>query len=131
MKTNQNRKQPDYKELIFKQNESRKDIYDLQNTNFSKFKYFRLSVPRVEFLKKQGAKYIIESWINGKKVLFTGLIPFNQLIYFGDHKNTNTGKKSFIIAMYKDKEIKMYYFNSFSLYPKKRLAFIKNFLQNL
>ncbi len=130
MKTNQNRKQPEYKELTFIKNKNRIDIYDLQNSNFRKFKYFRISEPRVPFLIKQGAKWIIESWDKGEKVLFTGLIPFNKSIYFGDHRNTTTGKKSFIIANIQDKEIKLFYFNSFSLYPNKRLDFIRNFLKH-
>ena len=114
MKTNQNNKRPDYKELIFIQNENRIDIYDIKNTDFSKFKYFRISEPRVKFLIRQGAKWILESWDKGEKVLFTGLIPFNKSIYFGDHRNTKTGKKSFIIAEIKDNLIKLFYFNSFS-----------------
>ncbi len=129
MKTNQNRKEPEYKELIFKQNENRIDIYDLQNANFRKFKYFRISEPRVKFLIRQGAKWIIESWDKGEKVLFTGLIPFNKSIYFGDHRNPKTGKKSFLIAEIKGNLIKLFYFNSFNLYPNKRLDFIRNFLK--
>ena len=130
MKTNQNNKKPEYKELVFKQNEDRVDIYDLQNTNFRKFKYFRISEPRIKFLIRQGAKYIIESWVNNEKVLFTGLIPFNKSIYFGDHRNPKTGKKSFIIAEINDKLVKIFYFNSFSLYPNKRLDFIRSFLKH-
>lgn len=131
MRANQTNKRPGYKELIFVKNENRIDIYDLQNSNFRKFKYFRLSEPRVSFLIKQGAKYVIESWDKGEKVLFTGLIPFNQYIYFGDHKNTKTGRKSLIVVNIKDKEVKLYYFNNFSLKVSKRLVFINNFLKHL
>lgn len=118
---------PDFGKLVFRQNESRSDIYDLVSKGFRKFKYFRLSVPRSEKFTRQGAKYIIESWKDNIKILFSGLIRYSDNIYFGDHRSNN-GKKSFIIAVINQPDIILYYFNSFSLYPKERKGFIAKFI---
>ena len=71
---------PDYQRLVFIKNENRKDnLFDLlPSYNFNKFKYFRLSEPKNDRFIKQGAKYIIESWSERVKTLFTGLIPLND-----------------------------------------------------
>jgi len=120
---------PDYKKLIFQQNHKRSDIFDLKGSTFTKFRFIRLSRPRQKFLIDQGAKYCIESWNNGKKSLFTGLLPFNGNIYYGDHKTPTRCKKSFLIAIIEPLRITLFYFNSFSLYPKLKKGFIKRFLK--
>jgi len=122
-----NQYRPDYKKLIFVKNENRPDIYDLQNTNFNKFTYIRLSEPKADFLIKQGAKHVIESWKNGKKVLFTGLKPIHGKIFHGNHKEPANGKKSMIFAIVEPEQIVLYYFNHFTIYPSKRRSYAKQF----
>ena len=118
-------KLPEYKVLVFKENKNRTGIYDLQNSKFRKFKYFRLSEPKSERFKRQGAKYIIESWDKkGDKVLFSGFVPMGEGFYYGDHKNTKTGKKSMFFAKISAGTITLYYFNSFSVYPSQRLQML-------
>ena len=122
---------PDFKKLTFVQNPKRSDIYDLQTINFRKFKYFRFSIPRNHWMKSQGAKYVIETWKEGEKVLFSGLIHFKGNIYYGDDKNPKTGRKSFIIAILEGMTITLHYFNSFSLYPQERKRFLSGFIDQL
>lgn len=120
-------KTPDYKVLEFVINPERKGTYDLVSKNFKKFTFFVVSIPRNPQFKRQGAQYIIESWKDGKKVLFSGLKPIMKGYYYGDHKNTNTGKKSaFFLKKFND-TVKIYYFNYISFYPSK----IKIFLSEL
>jgi len=117
---------PDYVKLVYRQNPKRSDIYDLDSGK-TNFKYFRLSRPRNPWMQSQGAQYVIETWSDKEKVLFSGLIPFKDTIYFGDNKDHKTGRKSFIIAIIQDSLIILYYFNSFSLYPAERKKFISRF----
>lgn len=119
---------PDYKRLVFIRNESRSDIYDLKGSTFRKFSFIRLSKPVKPFLIKQGAKYCIESWKNGEKNLFTGLLPFNDNIYYGDHKDPSNGRKSFLMVFISNSRIVIYYFNSFTVFPKLKKGFIQRFL---
>jgi len=118
---------PEFNRLTFIQNPNRSDIYDIKTPGFNKFKYFRLSEPRNGWMKSQGASYVIETWIEGSKALFSGLIPFKDNIYYGDNKNPKTGRKSFIIAILDGDTITINYFNSFSLYPKERPKFLARF----
>lgn len=121
---------PDFKTLEFIQNETRRDVYDLQTKGFRKFTYFRLSMPRSPRFRSQGAKYIIESWKDGAKTLFSGLIPFVDSYYYGDHKSATSGRKSFIIAKFEQSTIIIFYFNNYNLYPAKRLDFVRWFINN-
>ena len=122
---------PDYHTLIFQQNKKRPDIYDLVNNRFKKFKYFRLSAPRSNMFRKQGAKYIIESWDKGIKTLFSGLIQVKDNYYYGDQYNPKNGKKSTLIVRIETTGIVIYYFNSFSLFPKYRNQFIIDFIRQI
>ncbi len=115
---------PDSRLLIFAVNHARPGIFDLQNEpSFTKFTYFRLERPKAEFLIHQGARYVLESWKDGKKNLFTGLIP-SQVPgwYYGDH----LGISLLICHLEPEgmelKYIEMYYFNAFN----KHSARIKN-----
>jgi hypothetical protein len=124
---------PDYKRLVFIKNENRKDyLFDLlPSYHFNKFKYFRLSEPKNDKFIKQGAKYIIESWKERTKTLFTGLILLSDSWYYGDHKNPLNSNTSLLLAWFKPdvKHIILYYFNSFNIYPYKRLQFFKEFVK--
>ena len=52
---------------------TRPDIYDIEAGSTFPFRYCRVSTPRTEWLQKQGAKLVLESWEHGKKSVFTGL----------------------------------------------------------
>jgi hypothetical protein len=108
---------PKSRELVFKQNQSRSDIYDLIGSRFHGFTFLRLSEPRSEFLIRQGAKYVIESWDHGQKPLFSGLRPIKEGLYYGDR--FANGKRSLLIVRIQPHEIIIHLFQS---YPRiKRL----------
>lgn len=77
-------------EYLLKLNPKRSDIYDLvegpENTPLS---FVRVSKPRQEYLKKQGAVMCLESWSDEKKIFFTGLRPIKgrkrKYQFNGDH----------------------------------------------
>jgi hypothetical protein len=106
---------PKCRELIFKQNQSRSDIYDLEGTRFHGFTFIRLSEPRSEFLIRQGAKFVIESWDHGQKPLFSGLRSIKEGFYYGD-RLTN-GKRSLMVVKIDPGLIKIFLFNS---YPRQK-----------
>jgi len=120
---------PDYKRLVFQKSESRPDIYDLIYSRFRKFTFIRLTTPRQKFLINQSAVYCIESWNDNKKTLFTGLLQFNNKIYYSDHKPPTNGRKSFLIAYIETFQVVIYYFNLFQLYPKFKKGFIERFIK--
>lgn len=72
-------------------NTERPDIYDLVYGPNTSLPYVRLSEPVKGFLKKNGAKYVLESWKGAKKILFTGLKPISKNTYKGDHRNMAKG----------------------------------------
>ena len=72
-------------------NEDRPDIYDLVSGPTSTLTYVRLSPPKKGFLKKNGAKYVLESWKDNKKILFTGLQQISKNKYKGDFWNRTRG----------------------------------------
>ena len=59
----------------FKRNPARPDVYDIQETVEFPFTFCRVSTPRADWLIRQGAIWVLESWNNQKKVAFTGLRP--------------------------------------------------------
>lgn len=59
----------------FKRNPARPDVYDLQETAEFPFTYCRVSRPRAEWLTRQGATWVLESWVHNQKSVFTGLRP--------------------------------------------------------
>ena len=124
---------PDYLQFVFVQNEKRPDIYDLQGKPENVvFTFFRLSTPRQSFLIKQGAKYVLESWKENIKVSFTGLISANiQNWYWGDIILKRPEKdpcKSFLMVEIKDKQVFIYIFPDFTIYPNLRLRFCAQFI---
>lgn len=75
-------------------------VYDLvgckKNSNIP---FIRVELPKEDFLKNHGAKYVIQSFKGGKKTLFTGLISLGRNFYYGDNINSK-GKKDFLIVYY-------------------------------
>lgn len=130
-------KQPDFKILEFAENPQRNYIYDLvtSSSTFTKFSYFRLETPIQPYLIRQGAKYVCDSWENGKKILHTGLIPTGiPGYYFGDFAETiNDQKKTSLMIFHIIPEtttIKICFFNRFnkrSIITK--LQFVRAFIQ--
>jgi hypothetical protein len=106
---------PKSRELIFKVNPDRHGIYDLSGSQFHGFTFIRLSEPRSDFLIRQGARFVIESWDHGQKPLFSGLRPITNGFYYGD-RFTN-GKRSLMIVKINPDELKLYLFKT---YPRMR-----------
>lgn len=57
----------------FKRNQTRPDVYDLQGEGEFPFSFCRVSQPRAEWLRRQGAKWVLESWYHNEKSIFSGL----------------------------------------------------------
>ncbi len=78
----------------FARSKERRDIYDLVSgpTN-GILKYVRLSKPKQDFLKRNGARYVLDSFLGKDRILFTGLIPESKNTYIGDHLVSSKGIK--------------------------------------
>lgn len=132
-------KPPDYNLLDFKENSFRKTIYDLVSTSkpFSKFIYFRLETPKQPYLINQGAKYVCESWINGSKILHTGLIPTGAPGYFvGDFAETIKDKKKTSLIIFRlvpeTDIIQLFFFNQFNKKSiRMKMDFARSFIRSL
>lgn len=138
---------PDFKELEFKENPSRKNIFDLQpsSANFNKFNYFRLEEPQKPYLLQRGVKYVCECWDKDIKTLHTGLIPIGErtgertgepCYYFGDHIETVRNKTKSSLMIFRlcpgYDTIKIYYFNHFNKRSiLMKLQFCRNFINQL
>jgi len=73
---------------------------------------------------------------DGRYLFFTGLIQVGKgNLYFGDHFEFENGSKknSFILFRFSSdqKEMTIYFFNHFKVYPGKRAKFISDFLKSL
>lgn len=112
------------KELVFQKNTGRPDIYDLVGKRSPGFTFVRMSRPRAEFLIRQGAEYVIESWDHGTKSLFTGLIPLGGGFYYGDREE---GRKRSLMAVKLDPpELLVYLFRT---YPRQVRSVLVEFIK--
>ena len=86
------------KKGVFNQNATNPTIYDLASSATGMpFKYFRLSMPRSEYLIQQGAKFVVESHLNRSKILNTGLrLSDNCRVFYGDLYDAASKSKSLI-----------------------------------
>lgn len=130
---------PDFKELVFIENKTRKNVYDLKTSSapFTKFNYFRVEEPQQPYLKRLGVKYVCECWVDGCKVLHTGIIPTGAPgYYFGDHLETVKDKTKSSLMIFRlipdSSTIQIYYFNHFNKrsIPMK-LEFCRDFIRQL
>ncbi len=115
---------PKYSELVFKESATRPDIFDLTGSRFKGFKFLRLSRPRTDFLRRQGAEYVIESWDHGEKRLFTGLIPLGQGFYYGDRREGR--KRSLLVVKLALPELVVYLFRT---YPRQLRPMLAEFIK--
>jgi hypothetical protein len=130
---------PDFKELVFIENPTRKNVFNLQTSSapFTKFNYFRLEEPIKPELIRLGVKYVCDCWIDGCKVLHTGIIPTGAPgYYFGDHLETVKDKRKSSLMIFRllpdTSAIQIYYFNHFNKrsIPMK-IEFCRNFIRQL
>ncbi len=120
----------------FKENPQRPGTYDSEpipnaiNKGFTDrigIKYFVIKPTREPRFRNQGAAQIMESWSNGNKQIFTGLIPLPQTdnVLFGNIIGKD--KKKSLICLIKDEPtIQLLYFDSFC--PKstnRQMAFLR------
>jgi hypothetical protein len=112
------------KELVFQRNTGRPHIYDLVGKRSPGFTFVRLSRPRAEFLIRQGAEYVIESWDHGTKSLFTGLIPLGGGFYYGDRKEGR--KRSLMVVKLNPPELLVYLFRT---YPRQLRSVLTEFIK--
>lgn len=123
----------DVQKLVFEQNSKRKDIYDFVSGPQARFKFVRLSKPSKKFLINQGAQWCLESFHEGEKVLFTGLMQLGGFknTFFGDHYDSKRRKRSLICVYLAETELKMLYFNSFDKHTNEmRRVFLQQFLRS-
>lgn len=103
----------------FKENPKRPGTYDIE-ANFDRIsdrigiKYFVLKPIRQSRFRHQGAAFGLESWSNGQKDIFTGLIPLPQTdnVLFGNILSKDK-KKSLICLIRYEPIIQLLYFDSF------------------
>lgn len=76
----------------FIRNSIRRDTYDLESgPSDINLLWIKLSNPIKKFLTKNGATYVIESWKENEKILFSGLIPISNNRYKGNHWSMKQG----------------------------------------
>ena len=133
-------KQPDFIKLVFAENNQRSNIYDLiySTKEFKKFKYFRLETPQKEYLIKQGAKYVCESWkFDGTKILHTGLLTTGYTGYYvGDFMEVVKEKKKVSLIIFhtipENKTFELYFFNHFNKRSVRlKFDFVRGFINGL
>lgn len=100
------------------------------NETVSDISFIRVETPNEYFLKKQRAKFVIQSFKNRKKILFTGLIPIGHNYYYGDNLKLNN-KKDFLVIYYNSVRsvIHLYIFENRS--PRKKADFANDFIYHL
>ncbi len=99
----------------YKENVQRAGTYDLiQSNDQIGIKYFVIKPPRNDRFRIQEAELILESWTNGEKQLFTGLIklPKTDNVFFGNLL-TGKDKKSFICLIKTQELMQIHCFKSF------------------
>lgn len=113
--------------LNFKENSQRPGTYDIEwfferktedqtegKIDRIGIKYFVIKPTREPRFRNQGAAQIMESWSNGNKQIFTGLIPLPQTdnVLFGNIIGKDK-KKSLICLIRYEPTIQLLYFDSF------------------
>ncbi len=107
------------------------NTYDLVgDQKVSDIPFVRVELPNKEFLKKQRAEFVLLSFKNNKKVLFTGLIPLGENYYYGDNVKL-TGKKDFLIVYYNPKRKILHLYTIKNHKPKKKADFANEFIEYL
>lgn len=86
-------------------------------------------------IRNNGAGTIIRGRIQNKKYsFFTGLIPSptRERWYFGNHCTFRNGNKSISLILFwfssDFKELQVYYFNGYNIYPSERERFLGEFI---
>lgn len=100
-------------QYTFCQNTTKLDIFDLvDGPNPTALTYVRMSRPQRHDLRKNGAKYILESHVDNQRILFTGLKPLAHNWLYGDSPNRITNTEHTIAVNYRkgSKELRMYVF---------------------
>lgn len=115
----------------YTQSKKSNNIFDLIGDNKnSDISFVRVELPQEEFLKKQRAKYVIQSFKGKTKTLFTGLIDIGENYYYGDNLNSN-GKKDFIIIYYNRMRRKIILFIFKNRNPRNKQNFISEFFDHV
>ena len=86
-------------------------------------------------IRRNGAEQIIRGRIQqGKYLFFTGLIASktHPLWYFGNHCTYRRGNKVLSLILFRFspdyRELELYYFNGFNLYPTERERYLSEFM---
>lgn len=88
-------------------------------------------------IKRNGAGQVIRGRIHaGKYLFFTGLIPSNNMYwYIGNHCEFLKGNKKISLILFyfssDFRELTVYFFNGFSLYPSERERFVREFVSQV
>lgn len=107
------------------------NTYDLVgDKKVSDISFIRVELPKKDFLKKQRAKFVLQSFKDNKKVLFTGLIPVGENYYYGDNVKL-TSKKDFLIVYYNPRRKVLHLYIIENYKPKKKAVFANDFIDYL
>ncbi len=117
---------------VYRKNLLKPTIYDcIEKVDQLNLPYFALSKPRSQRFIDQGDTYMIESWNNRKKVLFSGLVSLEgtQNVYFGNWKLSGSSKSLICLILLKD-IAEIHYFPNFCPIGKfSQMKYLQNYFQ--
>jgi hypothetical protein len=88
-------------------------------------------------IKRNGAEQVIRGRVySGRYLFFTGLIPStSRFWYIGNHCEFVRGNKKISLILFcfssEFRELTVYFFNGFSLYPSERERFVQEFVNQI
>jgi hypothetical protein len=117
---------------VYRKNSLKPTIFDcIEKVDHLNLQYFSLSKPRSQRFIDQGDTYMIESWNNRKKVLFSGLVSLEgtQNVYFGNWKLSGNSKSLICLILLKD-IAEIHYFPNFCPVGKfSQMKYLQNYFQ--
>lgn len=124
-----------FQQFVFHQNKSRSNTYDIAKDKKAKkldFQFIRFTEPKESYLIQRGAKFVMQSFLDNRKILHTGLVPFSDKegFYYGDYLKENN-KKDFLILYLDEKSLKILLYVIPNRNPKDKEAFALSFSKYL
>jgi len=77
----------------------RPDIFDCEPGVSFPFRYCRVSIPRTQWLRNNGAIWVLESWQDHQKTAFTGLRATRESGFYKGNLLFPDGKRNILVEI--------------------------------